>query len=246
MSNTLSDKHWLPKQEGHNSSLSSWLWATSPHPAEKGNQSTTNLRTQTDMGDQHPKIDSKRKDFYVYLCRFQGYRIQANVKSLISIIFPAMQVPFRSKRPFLNTFAMAAMAAMADTPREWLQGCQRRIDEPWLMESVLPHITAFLFGGYSSGVDIISVMVYSPVYNHESLRAAQVIPGHHRLINGGLKLFLMTPKYAKIPLDMVVPQHFKAPCVGVLLGRFALVEFILQILRREWLNQPCALHKISS
>lgn len=43
---------------------------------------------------------------------------------------------------------------------------------------------------------------------------------------------------------MVVPHHFKAPCVGVLLGRFALVEFILQILR-EWLNQPGALHKIS-
>lgn len=61
MSNTLSDKHWLPKQEGHNSSLSSWLWATSPHPAQKGNQSTTNLRTQTDMGDQHPKLIQKEK-----------------------------------------------------------------------------------------------------------------------------------------------------------------------------------------
>jgi hypothetical protein len=51
----------LPKQEGHNSSLSSWLWATSPHPAQKGNQSTTNLRTQTDMGDQHPKLIQKEK-----------------------------------------------------------------------------------------------------------------------------------------------------------------------------------------
>ena len=168
MSNTLSDKHWLPKQEGHNSSLSSWLWATSPQPAQKDNQSSNQTPVQTDMGDQHPKIDSKRKGFYVYLCRFQGYRIQANVKSLISIIFPAMQVPFRSKRPFLNTLAMAAMAAMADTPREWLQGCQRRIDEPWLMESVLPHITAFFSG-------VI----------HPGLTSYQA------------KLFLMTQKYAK-------------------------------------------------